>query len=288
MEFTLTAESEAIQHAKGIAFRDLHHRDTPFVLANAWDGGTARLLTHAGFAALGTTSAGLSFSLARPDGANAVDRTRTLENARQIVASTSLPVSADLESGFGETTEEIEETFRLAAEVGLVGGSIEDATGAPSAPIRPLDEAADRVRHAVRAASQLPFPFTVTARAENFLYGDPDLADTIGRLQAYALAGADVLYAPGLPDLDSIRRVCAEVPKPVNVLVGGQSPPSVAELGRLGVSRVSLGSLLARAALFTVLTTAREIQEHGTFSFATNAIPYAEANAFMSAQGSPS
>lgn len=267
-----------------MAFRDLHRRGSPFVLANAWDAGTARILTGAGFDALGTSSAGLAFGLGVADGVNLLDRDLTLHNARLIVEATPLPVSADLESGFADTAAGIEDTILRAADVGLVGCSIEDATGRPDAPILDLDGATDRVRHAVLAARSLPFPFTVTARAENFLYGNPDLDDTIRRLRAYA--GADVLFAPALPDRAAVRKICATAPRPVNVLIGGLAPlPSVTELGLLGAARVSLGSLLARTALGAVQRAAQEVHAHGTFDFAAQALPYPQVNAVMSTRG---
>jgi 2-methylisocitrate lyase-like PEP mutase family enzyme len=270
---------------KGAAFRDLHLSGPVLVLPNPWDAGTARLLTEMGFAALATTSAGLANSLGRPDGDNRLTRDETLANAAGIVAATHLPVSADLESCYGRTPEEVAETIRLAAEVGLVGGSIEDATGDVDEPIRPLEEAVERVTAAVEAARALPFTFTLTARAENFLYGHADLDDTIARLQAYELAGADVLYAPALPDLDAIRTVCTAVGKPVNVLA--TPAHTVAVLGECGVRRISLGSGLSRAALGAVRRAAQEILETGTFTFAGDAVPYGEANALMASPGTP-
>jgi 2-methylisocitrate lyase-like PEP mutase family enzyme len=274
------------QLRRAVAFRELHEGAEAFVLANPWDAGTAHVLTRLGFAALGTTSAGLAFALGRPDGANLIDRDETLTNARSIVAATHLPVSADLESGFGATPEDVATTIRLAAGAGLVGGSIEDATGRPDAPIYPLDQAVARVAAAVETAKALPFPFTLTARSENFLHGRPDLDDTIRRLGAYEAAGADVLYAPGLPDIDAIRAVCAAVDRPVNVLAGGAGPQySVATLSRAGVRRISLGSALPRAALAAVLRAAREIQYEGTFGFAGDALAYQEVNAWMSQTG---
>ncbi len=270
------------QHRRGAVFRELHAGDRPFVIPNPWDAGTARLLSQLGFAALATTSAGLAFTLGRRDRMNLVDRAEALGNARSIVAATHLPVSADLESCYAATTAEIAETIRLAAEAGLVGCSIEDTTGNPEAPIHPLEVAAERVVAAVEAARALPFTFTLTARAENFLYGRADLKDTIRRLQAFAEAGADVLYAPGLPDFDAIRAVCAAVDRPVNVLVGAGPALSVAELTACGARRISLGSALARAALASMLRAAREIRDQGTFSFTEEALTYAEANAQMS------
>ncbi|HWE88572.1 MAG TPA: isocitrate lyase/phosphoenolpyruvate mutase family protein [Pseudonocardiaceae bacterium] len=273
----------ADQRSRALAFRALHATGHPFVIPNPWDAGTARILTGLGFPALATTSAGLAFALGRPDGMNLVSRAETLENARAVVAATHLPVSADLESGFADTPDDVAETIRLAGEVGLVGGSIEDATGRPDTPIHPFEVAVRRVTAAVTAARALPFPFVVTARAENFLYGRPDLADTIRRLRAFEAAGVDVLYAPGLPDADAIGAVCAAVRQPVNVLAGGSGPAlSVAELAELGATRISLGSALPRAALAAVVDAATEITESGTFGFARAALPYHAANDLMS------
>jgi 2-methylisocitrate lyase-like PEP mutase family enzyme len=278
----------ADQHRRGTLFRDLHQGPGAFVMPNPWEAGTARLLTGLGFPALATTSAGLAVSLGRPDGANLVTRDETLRNAAGIVAATPLPVSADLESCFGETVAEVAETIRLAAAAGLVGGSIEDATGDRDDPILPIGRAAERVAAAAEAARGLPFPFTLTARAENFLYGRADLDDTIRRLLAYQEAGADVLYAPGLPGPDAIRAVCAAVDRPVNVLAGGGGRPlSAAELADCGARRISLGSALSRAALGGMMRAAREVREHGTFTFVQDALPYSEANALMSPQEQP-
>lgn len=272
------------QHEKAVAFRRLHERPGAFVIPNPWDAGTARLLTSFGFEALATTSAGLAFALGRRDGEDAVTREEVLANARAIVDATSLPVSADLESGYGATPEAVGETIRLAAEVGLVGGSIEDTTGDPARPIYEFDAAVERVAAAVEAARALPFPFTLTARAENFLFGRPDLDDTIRRLQAFEAAGADVLYAPGLRDLDAIRTVCASVSKPVNVVMGLSGPSfSVAELAEAGVKRISVGSALTRAAFGAVARAAREMREHGTFAFGAEGIPFAELTRLMPA-----
>ncbi len=274
----------ADQYRRAVTFRDLHNGPDAFVIPNPWDAGTARLLTQAGFSALATTSAGLAYTLGRPDGADLVSREETLTNIRSIVAATHLPVSADLESGFGDTPDEIATTIRLAAETGLVGGSIEDATADPDNPIHPIDVAVQRVAAAVAAARQLPFPFTLTARAENFLYGRRDLDDTITRLRAYAEAGADVLYAPLLPDLDTIRTVCQAVDRPVNVLAGtGPGFFSVAELASAGARRISFGSTIARAALAAFLAAADEIRHHGTMGFARNSLPYPDANARFAA-----
>ncbi|WP_330330526.1 isocitrate lyase/phosphoenolpyruvate mutase family protein [Streptomyces sp. NBC_00536] len=274
----------ADQLARALAFRRLHEEPRPFVVPNPWDAGTARLLSGLGFAALATTGAGLAYGLGLPDGTNRVARQDVLANAAVIVSATHLPVSADLESGFGETPGEVAETIRLAAAAGLVGGSIEDSTGRAEDPVRPLDEAVERVAAAVAAARALGFPFTVTARAENFFQGRPDLADTIRRLRAYEAAGADVLYAPGLPDAESVRAVCAAVDRPVNVLMGSPALAlSVADLGDLGVRRISVGSALSRAALGAVVRAAEEIRTHGTFGFGAEALPYPEVNALMAA-----
>jgi 2-methylisocitrate lyase-like PEP mutase family enzyme len=241
------------------------------------------MLAALGFEALATTSAGFAFSLGLPDAEGAIDRADTLRNARAIVEATTLPVSADLENGFGDDPEACAETIRLAAEAGLVGGSIEDATGRVEDPIYPFALSIDRVAAAVKAARALTFPFVLTARAENLINGRPDLADTIRRLQAFAEAGADVLYAPGLRTPDDIARVVKAVaPKPVNVVMGLSGAHfSLAELDALGVKRVSVGSALARAAYGAFLAAGREIREHGTFTFAAQAVPYAELNAMF-------
>lgn len=272
----------ADQHRRATAFHQLHDGPT-FVLPNPWDAGTARVLAMLGFPALATTSGGLAFALGRRDGANLVSREETLANIRAIVAATDLPVSADLESGFGATPQEVADTIRLAAEAGAVGGSVEDATGRPATPILPLDEAVRRVEAAVEAARALPFPFTLTARAENFLYGRPDLDDTIRRLRAYAAAGADVLYAPGLPDLDAVRAVCAAVDRPVNALAGGSDRVTVAMLSQCGVRRVSVGSALARVALSAMLDAAKELRQQGSFGLTAGALTYGQVNGWWPA-----
>jgi 2-methylisocitrate lyase-like PEP mutase family enzyme len=270
----------ASQAAKAERFQALHARPGAFVIPNPWDAGTARILERLGFEALTTTSAGLAFVLGRRDGAGDVTREETLANAKAIVDATELPVAADLENGFGHTPEAAAETIRLSGEVaGLVGGSIEDATGDPQRPIYDLQHAVERVAAAAAAARALPFPFVLVGRAENFLHGRPDLDDTIRRLQAFEAAGADALFAPGLTRAEDIRTVCASVRKPVNVVMGLKSASfSVAELAALGVRRISVGSALSRAALGAFVRAAREIQEHGTFRFAEDALPYAEAN----------
>ncbi|MFE1166650.1 oxaloacetate decarboxylase [Nocardiopsis sp. NPDC058789] len=252
--------------ARGARLRELHRGPEPFVIANVWDAGSARLLGGLGFAALATTSGGLAHGLGRRDGAGLVSREETLRNASVIAAATDLPVSADLEDGFGRAPEEVARTFMAAGATGIVGGSVEDTTADPDAPIHEFGLAVERVRAAVEAARTLPFPFTVTARAENHLYGRQDLEDTIRRLRAFEEAGADVLFAPGLPDADAIRAVCSSVGRPVNVLASGAAAGmSVAELGALGARRISLGSGLSRSALAGALAAAREIAEEGTF-----------------------
>jgi 2-methylisocitrate lyase-like PEP mutase family enzyme len=257
------------QAEKADLFESLHQRTEPFVIGNPWDAGTARILTGLGFPALSTTSAGLAFTLGRRDGTAAVSRDEALANARSIVEATALPVAADLENGYGHTPEAAAETIRLAAETGLVGGSIEDASGDPEKPIYDFDHSVERIAAAVAAARRLPFPFMLVARAENYLHGRPDLDDTIRRLQAYEAAGARVLYAPGITQPEDIRTLCASVSKPVNVLMGikGAPPLSVKELGALGVRRISLGSAFSRVALTAFYRAAREVADHGTFTF---------------------
>lgn len=271
------------QAQKADAFRALHSRDGAFVIPNPWDAGTARLLTQFGFEALTTTSAGLAFSLGRADGAGLVTRDETLVNAKAIVDATHLPVAADLENGFGDAPEVVAETIRLAGELaGLVGGSIEDASGDPSHPIYDFQHAVERVAAAAEAARALPFPFVMVGRAENFLHGRTDLDDTIRRLQAFELVGADALFAPGLTRAEDIRTVCASVRRPVNAIMGLKGAAfTVSELASLGVRRVSVGSALTRAALGAFERGAREILTHGTFRFADDAMPYAELNARM-------
>ncbi|CAG0970396.1 oxaloacetate decarboxylase [Burkholderiales bacterium] len=271
------------QAERARAFRALHEREGIFAIPNPWDAGTAKVLASLGFEALATTSAGLAFALGRPDGAAAVGRDETLAHAAAIVQATPLPVAADLENGFADDPDGCAETIRRAAAAGLVGGSIEDATGRADAPIYPFAHAVERVRAAVAAARALPFPFTLTARAENFLHGRTDLDDTIRRLQAYADAGADVLFAPGLRTREPIDAVVRAVsPKPVNAIMGiAGSTLTMAELGELGVKRVSVGSSLARAAYGALFRAGRELKEHGTFGYANDATPYAELNALF-------
>jgi 2-methylisocitrate lyase-like PEP mutase family enzyme len=267
-----------LQMTKAEAFKALHERPGIFAIPNPWDAGSAKLLASLGFEALATTSAGFAFSIGRPDGA--VSREETLGHVRAVVEATSLPVSADLEKGFGDEPETCAETIRLAAKTGLVGGSIEDATGRIEDPIYPFEMSVERIKAAVRAARSLAFPFMLTARAESFLHGRPDLKDTIRRLEAFAEAGADVLYAPGLKTREEIGAVVKAVaPKPVNVLAG--SGLSLDELADLGVKRVSVGSALARAAYGEFLRAAEEIRREGSFTFAERAVPFVKINAMF-------
>jgi 2-methylisocitrate lyase-like PEP mutase family enzyme len=268
------------QRDKHQAFQELHRRPGAFVIPNPWDAGSARILTAVGFEALATTSAGLAFSIGRRDSAAALPRDAVLANARAIVEATDLPVSADLEDGFGADPSACAETIELAAGVGLVGGSIEDATGDGDDPIFDFSLAVERVAAAAEASRRLPF--VLTARAENFLHGRPDLDDTIRRLQAFEAAGADVLYAPGLPGLDAIRTVCASVGRPVNVVMGlAGRTYSVADLQEAGVKRISVGGSFARAALGGLMRAAREVKEHGTFGYAESAMSAREAESYM-------
>jgi 2-methylisocitrate lyase-like PEP mutase family enzyme len=275
------------QAEKGRAFRALHERDAAFIIPNPWDAGTARLLAHLGFEALATTSAGYAFSAGQPD--STIGRDETMAHVAAVVAATDLPVSADLENGFGDAPETVAETIKLAAAAGLVGGSIEDlpvpdrspAGRVGGAPYE-LGHAVDRIRAAAEVVRGLPFRFTLTARAENYLAGRPDLNDTIARLQAYQAAGADVLYAPGLTSKDEIAAVVGSVDRPVNVIMGLEGVQlSVTALSAIGVKRISIGSALARASLGAVLRAAREMRECGTFEFAKEAVSYRDITAIF-------
>lgn len=269
------------QAAKYAVFKELHRRGQTFVIGNPWDAGTARILTALGYKALATTSAGYAFSVGRRDSIAGLSRAEILANARAIVEATDLPVSADLEDGFGRAPEVCAQTIVMAREVGLVGGSIEDASGAADDPILEFGLAVDRIRAAAEAAKGQGF--LLTARAENHLWGRDDLGDTIRRLQAYAEAGADVLYAPGLPDLDAIRTVCRAVDKPVNVVMGLSGPTySVADLSDAGVCRISVGGSFARAALGAMMRAAEEALVQGTFDYAATAASGKVITAMMS------
>ena len=270
------------QADKGRRFQALHQGPGAFVIPNPWDVGSARLLAGMGFEALATTSAGYAFTLGLCD--NEVGRDPMLAHVAELVAATDLPVSADLENGFGDEPEVVAETIRRAAAAGLVGGSIEDATGNPDQPIYPRELAVERVRAAAEVVRSLPYPFMLTARAENFLVGRKDLADTIARLQAYQDAGANVLYAPGLTTREEIKAVVGSVDLPVNVIMG---LPGVRlgldELSEIGVRRISVGSSFARAALGGFLRAAREVRDRGTFTYGDEAVGYKEVSDLLRA-----
>jgi 2-methylisocitrate lyase-like PEP mutase family enzyme len=270
----------ASQPDKAAQFRALHQGQGAFVIANAWDGGSARILAGLGFRALATSSGAQAGTLGRRDGR--VTRDEALAHCRAIVAATDLPVSADLEKGFGDAPEVAAETIRLAAEVGLVGGSIEDATGDRDKPLYDAGQATERVAAAVEAARALPFAFTLTARAEGFLRGNTNLDDAIRRLQAFENAGADVLMAPGLPDLASVRIVCAALSKPFNFMAGIKGKSfTVTELEAAGVRRISLATSLYRAAMTGLLDAAREAKDKGTFGYLDRSLATPDLNAFM-------
>jgi 2-methylisocitrate lyase-like PEP mutase family enzyme len=276
-----TTTNTISQHDKALQFRALHEAGA-FVIANAWDGGSARVLAGLGFAAIATSSGASAGVLGRRDGQ--VTREEALAHCRAIVHATSLPVSADLERGFGDAPEDAARTIRMAADIGLVGGSIEDATGRADQPLYPMSQAVERIAAAVESARSLPFAFTLTARCENFLRGKPDLDDTIARLQAFEKAGADVLFAPALPDLDAVRQVCGALHKPFNFMAGipGKSF-TVTQLRDAGVRRISLATSLYRAAMTGLVQAAREVHEHGTFSYLDNIIAGGELNGLMKA-----
>ena len=258
----------------------LHQRPGIFVIPNPWDAGSAKILTALGFEALATTSAGCAFSAGLHDVNTELTRDLILENARQIVNATHLPVSADMQDGFGRSPEHCAETIRLAAEIGLAGGSIEDATGDETDPIYDFNLAVERIVASVEAARK--YKFFLTARAENYLHGRHDLDDTLRRLQAFDKAGADALFAPGLPTMDAIRQVCSSVSKPVNVVMGLSGPRyTVNELAGAGVKRISVGGSLARVALGAFITAAREIKDKGTFNYSADALTTADANRYM-------
>jgi 2-methylisocitrate lyase-like PEP mutase family enzyme len=270
----------AIREEKFNVFRALHQRPGAFVIPNPWDAGSAKILAALGFEALATTSAGCAFSRGYLDSAPEMTRDVILQNAKEIVDATSLPVSADLQNGFGHTPNICAETIRLAAAVGLAGGSIEDSTGDSKNPIYDFQLATERVAAAAEVAHASQF--LLTARAENFLHDRPDIDDTIRRLQSFSKAGADVLYAPGLTNLDAIRAVCASVSKPVNVLMGLTGASfSVEELAAAGVKRISVGGSFARAALGALVRAAREVKEKGTFAYAAEALPSAEIKRYL-------
>jgi 2-methylisocitrate lyase-like PEP mutase family enzyme len=283
------------QGERGRTFRALHERDRAFLIPNPWDVGTSRLLAHLGFEALATTSAGYAFSVGQRD--NTIGRDEMVKHLSAIAAATDLPVSADLGKGFGHAPEAAAETIRMAAAAGVVGASIEDATGddgsgddvtgdnaigEPAEPIYLKELAVERIRAAAEVARSLSFPFTLTARCENYLVGRPNLKDTIERLQAYQEAGADVLYAPGLTKKEDIASLVKSVDRPVNVLMALQGVSlNLAELSDIGVKRVSVGSALCRAALTSFLNAAREMQQHGTFSFAEESVSFRDISSIF-------
>ncbi|MEM7194539.1 MAG: isocitrate lyase/phosphoenolpyruvate mutase family protein [Pseudomonadota bacterium] len=263
-----------------LSFRKLHLQSRAFVIPNPWDVGSARMFAAMGFKALATTSAGMAFAMGVPEGT--VDKVQTLVHCRQLVEATHLPVAADLEKGFGDEPGVVAQTMRDAAATGLAGASIEDHTGRADDPIYEFDHAVERVSAAAEAARSLSKDFVFTARCENFLWGRPDLDDTIKRLQAFEHAGADVVYAPGIRDIDSIREICASVSIPVNVIMGIPGVElTVDDLSRAGVKRISVGSGIARAAYGALIRAAREIEEQGTFSFGQNAASFEEIEALL-------
>jgi len=268
------------QAEKAAALRALHQREGAFIIPNPWDVGTARLCERLGFEALATTSAGFAFSIGKLD--NAVGRDRMIQHVGELAEAVDVPVSADLENGYGDAPDEVARTFREAAARGIVAASVEDSTGRSDAPLYVREQAVERVRAAVEAARGLPFDFMVTARAENFLVGRADLSDTIARLQAYQEAGADVLYAPGVSDREDIVALVRAVDRPVNILMSSDGPRySLAELAELGVKRVSVGGALTRVALDAFLEAARELREHGRFTRLSKAVRSSELSELL-------
>ena len=262
------------QAEKARAFRALHERPGLFIMPNPWDAGTAKLFASLGFEALATTSLGMASTLGRVDGTLSVSRAELIENCRAIAAATDLPVNADLENGYSDDAQEAASIMQLAADAGIVGGSMEDATGDAARPIYDFDVAVERVAACARVVKRLPFPFTLTARAENFLHGRRDLDDTIRRLKAYGEAGADVLYAPGLRDLDTIRKLVSALDKPVNVVIGQVDPAvNIKQLAAAGVKRVSVGGALSRLAFARVREAAVQLRDTGSFEWLREAMP---------------
>jgi len=272
------------QRELALRFRALHESGT-FVIPNVWDGASAAVVAALGFKAVATSSAACAAILGKLDGQ--ITREQALAHARLLVSVSPLPVAADLENGFGDSPEAAAETIRLAATAGLVGGSIEDASGNPRAPIYPLTQAVERVAAAVEAARGLPFPFTLTARAENYCHGRSDLDDTVRRLQAFERAGADVLFAPCLPDLGAVRTVCTALRKPVNFMVGMRGKSfSVAELAAAGVRRISLSTSLYRAAMTGLVAAMREVSERQTFAYVETLMSGDELDGYLESQRS--
>lgn len=270
----------ATQHDKAVQFRALHAQPRAFIIANAWDAGSAQLLAGLGFPAIATSSAASAATLGRSDGK--ITRDEAMTHARALAGAVDVPVSGDLENGFGHDPEHAAETIRLAAQTGLVGGSIEDHTGDPDKPIYDFNHAVERVSAAVAAARSLSFPFTLTARCEKFLHGQADLDETIKRLQAFEKAGADVLFAPGLPDLKAVQLVCSSLSKPVNFMVGiPKRSFSVAELQDAGVRRISLATSLHAAAMSGLYRAATEITERGSFEFLNDLVSPQQLGRFL-------
>ena len=270
------------QKEKCEIFRALHQRDGAFIIPNPWNIGTARLLAATGFEALATTSVGYAFSIGRQD--HEVTRDEMIAHATEMCAASDLPISADLENGFGDDVDSVAQTIRMAAAAGLAGCSIEDSSNDPADPIYAIDHATDRIRAAVDVVRGLPFPFMFTARAENYLHGRKDLKDTIKRLQAFQEAGADVLYAPGITDMAEITTLVKAVDRPVNVLVGMQGFHfNMTDLSTAGAKRLSVGGALARVALAAVLDAAREMRDHGTFEFVNGPITSREISQLLDA-----
>jgi 2-methylisocitrate lyase-like PEP mutase family enzyme len=270
------------QAERARAFRTLHERQGIFVMPNPWDAGTAKLFASLGFEALATTSFGLANALGRVDGTLAVSREELIANCREIAQAIDLPVNADLENGYADEPKKAAEIIRMAAEAGVVGGSIEDATGRDDKPIYDFNLAVERVAAAAEIAHSLPFPFTFTARAENFLHGRRDLDDTVRRLQAFAKAGADVLYAPGLRDLATIRQVVAAVTKPLNVVMSAADPDlTTQQLAEAGVKRISVGGTLSRLAYAAVRDAALAMRDQGSYQWVRNAMPSKDLKAIL-------
>jgi 2-methylisocitrate lyase-like PEP mutase family enzyme len=277
----MSISTRPTQAEKAEAFRALHARRDAFIIPNPWDVGTARMLAKLGFEALATTSAGFAFSAGLLD--NQVGREKMLAHVAAIASATDLPVSADLENGFGDDPKTVAETVRLAAETGIAGGSIEDSIDRPVEKVYDIGHATERIRAAVEAKRALPYPFMLTARAENFLVGIPDLKDTIKRLQAYQEAGADVLYAPCITTREEITAIVKSVDRPVNFLMGTQPQRfTLEELSEMGVRRVSVGSALSAAALGAFLRAAREMRTTGTFTFTQEAAGFGEISKLLS------
>jgi 2-methylisocitrate lyase-like PEP mutase family enzyme len=269
---------EQVMTGKIAEFRRLHEAPGAFIVPNPWDVGSARILAKLGFKALATTSAGMAFAMGMQEGT--VSKEDALAHCRMIVEATALPVSGDLERGYGDSPEDVAQTIRDAAAAGLAGGSIEDHTGRPDDPIFEFSLAVERIQAAAEAARALPEDFVMTARAENFLWDRPDLDDTIKRLQAFEKAGADVLFAPGLRDIESIRSVCSSVGKPVNVIMGLPGLNfGFAEAAEAGAKRISVGSALARLAYGSLMEAGREMRDEGTIGIARNAVGFAEIDA---------